>query len=57
MGLKRSLMAIVLGLFAAGGLLAGCHVDGHVPPGQVKKIVEPPPPGHGGIPPGQQKKY
>lgn len=56
MGPKRPLLGILLGLFAVG-LLAGCHVDGHVPPGQVKKIVEPPPPGHGGVPPGQQKRY
>lgn len=23
--------------------LAGCHVLGHAPPGQVKKVVAPPP--------------
>jgi hypothetical protein len=35
--------------------LSACHVAGHVPPGQVKKVVDPPP-GHGGVPPGQMKK-
>jgi hypothetical protein len=38
------------------GSLAGCHDWEPVPPGQVKHIVNPPP-GHGGIPPGQLKKY
>lgn len=38
------------------GNLSACHVAGHVPPGQVKKVVNPPP-GHGGIPPGQLKKH
>lgn len=40
----------------AVAMLAGCHVAGHVPPGQVKKVITPPP-GHGGVPPGQAKKY
>lgn len=35
--------------------VSACHVAGHVPPGQVKKVVNPPP-GHGGVPPGQMKK-
>lgn len=38
------------------GILSACHIAGHVPPGQAKKVVNPPP-GHGGIPPGQLKKY
>jgi hypothetical protein len=36
-------------------LLGGCHTATHVPTGQVKKVVNPPP-GHGGIPPGKMKK-
>ncbi len=35
--------------------LAGCHVVGHAPPGQVKQVIDPPP-GKGGVPPGQAKK-
>jgi hypothetical protein len=50
----RLIQSLISG-FAAAVLLAGCHFAGHFPPGQVKQIVDPPP-GHGGIPPGQLKK-
>jgi len=49
----RVLKAVIAGVAVV--LLAGCHVVGHAPPGQVKKVVSPPP-GHGGEPPGQAKK-
>lgn len=52
--LQVLLVACVAILMA--GNLSACHVAGHVPPGQVKKVVNPPP-GHGGIPPGQLKKH
>ena len=52
--LRRTVTAIALaGLMILG--LSSCHVAGHAPPGQVKKVVNPPP-GHGGVPPGQMKK-
>jgi hypothetical protein len=53
---KRSILYLSLISLLTAGLLAGCHVAGHAPPGQVKKVVNPPP-GHGGVPPGQLKKY
>lgn len=34
--------------------LSGCHMAGHLPPGQVKHVIAPPP-GHGGVPPGKVK--
>jgi hypothetical protein len=49
---------IVTAIAFAGLMMSGlsaCHVAGHVPPGQVKKVLNPPP-GHGGVPPGQMKK-
>lgn len=49
----RSLKAALSALTVLG--LAGCHTVTHVPPGQAKKVVNPPP-GHGGTPPGQAKK-
>lgn len=52
---RRFLVLLTSGLLL-GGLVGGCHFAGHVPPGQVTKVVAPPP-GHGGIPPGQLKKY
>ena len=53
-----ALRAMVTVLALTGLLISGlsaCHVAGHAPPGQVKKVVNPPP-GHGGVPPGQLKK-
>jgi hypothetical protein len=50
----RILAACLTGIALLG--LAGCHTIGHAPPGQVKKVVSPPP-GHGGVPPGQAKKH
>lgn len=50
------LLRLILMPAVAAGLLSGCHFAGHLPPGQVKKVVNPPP-GHGGVPPGQMKKY
>jgi hypothetical protein len=52
---NRFLVTIVAAVLGAG-LVGGCHAVGHAPPGQMKKIVNPPP-GHGGVPPGQLKKY
>jgi hypothetical protein len=54
MAKNRSFKRVILATVVVG-ILGGCHVATHVPPGQVKKIVNPPP-GHGGIPPGQMKK-
>lgn len=51
----RVLLAGFVAILVSGSLSA-CHVAGHLPPGQVKKVVNPPP-GHGGIPPGQLKKH
>ncbi|HET8727943.1 MAG TPA: hypothetical protein VFO41_10560 [Alphaproteobacteria bacterium] len=42
-------------LLAAGAVLAACHVAGHLPPGQVKHVLNPPP-GHGGTPPGLDRR-
>ena len=53
---KLKLLRLTLLPVFVAGLLSGCHEWGPVPPGQVKHIVAPPP-GHGGIPPGQLKKY
>ncbi len=53
-----ALRGIVTAVAFAGLMMSGlsaCHVTGHVPPGQLKKVVNPPP-GHGGVPPGQMKK-
>jgi len=55
MTIQRSLILAMSSLVMLSALGA-CHFAGHVPPGQVKHIVNPPP-GHGGIPPGQLKKY
>jgi hypothetical protein len=52
--MKRLFFLSLAGIIFAG-LLAGCHVAGHLPPGQVKQVIDPPP-GHGGVPPGQLKK-
>jgi hypothetical protein len=52
----RRLSITFAAVFLASGLLGGCNATGHVPPGQVKNVVNPPP-GHGGVPPGQLKKY
>lgn len=41
-------------LLAATAALTACHVVGHLPPGQAKQILDPPP-GHGGTPPGQDR--
>lgn len=54
MTLRRKL-ALGLALVALTLPLSACHVVGHMPPGQVKHVVNPPP-GHGGVPPGQAKK-
>lgn len=43
----RALALILLMLTAVG--LSACHVSTHLPPGQVKKAVDPPP--------GQEKKW
>lgn len=43
-------------IFLVANLVGGCHAIGHAPPGQVKKVVNPPP-ALGGVPPGQLKKY
>ncbi len=52
--MKRIVTAIAFaGLMLSG--LSACHVVGHAPPGQLKKVLNPPP-GHGGVPPGQMKK-
>jgi hypothetical protein len=47
------IVATAIILVSAAG---GCHELGHLPPGQVKQVIDPPP-GHGGIPPGQLKKF
>ena len=55
MPLRRPLVA-ALALLALTLPLSACHVHGHLlAPGQVKHVVDPPP-GHGGVPPGQSKK-
>lgn len=48
-------IAGAVGLMVAAILLSACHIVGHVPPGQVKHIVNPPP-GHGGTPPGHRRR-
>jgi hypothetical protein len=53
--MRQIRVLVALSLLVAGTLSA-CHFAGHLPPGQVKQIVNPPP-GHGGVPPGQLKKY
>ncbi len=55
MTLRRA-TARILVLLTLALPLAACHVSGHLPPGQLKKVFVPPP-GHGGIPPGQLYKY
>jgi hypothetical protein len=58
-GIRMSSVRFLLMGFTAiliASNVSACHVAGHVPPGQAKKIVNPPP-GHGGIPPGQLKKH
>ncbi len=55
MTLRRT-TARILVLLTLALPLAACHVSGHLPPGQLKKVSVSPP-GHGGIPPGQLKKY
>ena len=52
----RQLLIATLATLFLGNMVAACHTVNHLPPGQVKKIVNPPP-GHGGVPPGQMKKY
>jgi hypothetical protein len=54
MKLRRA-ATLTLTLLALSLPLSACHVVGHMPPGQVKHAINPPP-GHGGIPPGQAKK-
>ena len=54
MTLRRA-AAMGLALMALSLPLSACHVHGHLPPGQMKHVVAPPP-GHGGVPPGQQEK-
>ena len=54
--MRPSRLAItVVILMTSSFALSACHVVGHAPPGQVKQILNPPP-GHGGIPPGQRGK-
>jgi hypothetical protein len=55
MTIRRALILAMSNLLMMSALSA-CHTVGYMPPGQVKKVVNPPP-GHGGIPPGQLKKY
>jgi hypothetical protein len=55
MTLRRSTIA-TLALTALSFLLSACHAHWHVPPGQLKHVVAPPP-GHTGTPPGQKKKH
>ncbi len=55
MTLRRATTRILV-LLTLALPLAACHVSGHLPPGQLKKTFAPPP-GHGGIPPGQLNKY
>jgi hypothetical protein len=50
------LRTIYIALFLTASVaLSACHVHGHLPPGQLKQVISPPP-GHGGVPPGQAKK-
>lgn len=49
------LAVAALVLTASAFALSACHVAGHLPPGQVKHVLSPPP-GHGGTPPGHMKK-
>ncbi len=51
----RPSTVVTLALTALSFLLSACHAHWHVPPGQLKHAVEPPP-GHGSTPPGQKKK-
>ncbi len=55
MTLRRA-TAHILVLLVLALPLAACHAAGHLPPGQLKKVFVSPP-GHGGIPPGQFKRY
>ncbi len=55
MTLRRA-TARILVLLTLALPLAACPVSGHLPPGPLKKVFVPPP-GHGGIPPGQLYKY
>jgi hypothetical protein len=50
----RAFQYLILGV-ATAVLLTGCHFAGHLPPGQVKQVIDPAP-GHGVVPPGQLKK-
>jgi hypothetical protein len=53
--MRRVLILAVSSILVAG-VSSGCHYAGHLPPGQVKQVIDPPP-GHGGVPPGQLKKF
>ena len=50
MRISRTVAALVAGLTVLA--IAGCHTVGHVPPGQAKKVIAPPP-GHVGDKPGR----
>jgi len=52
---KNRILASFILSIVVFSFLGGCHTATHLPPGQVKKFVNPPP-GHGGIPPGHLKK-
>lgn len=54
MNIRRALI-LATAIFLMGAF-SGCHDWEPLPPGQVKQILDPPP-GHGGTPPGQLKKY
>ena len=51
----RRPIAASLAILAVLLTVSGCHVAGHMPPGQVKKVVAPPP--GQTVPPGQAKKF
>lgn len=55
MPLRRPQVVAIL-LMAFTLPLSACHVHGHLPPGQVKHMTDPPP-GHGAVKPGKSKKY
>ena len=49
----RRILTLTATALLAAGLLGGCHFAGHVPPGQAKKLVVPPP--GQSVPPGHRR--
>lgn len=54
--MNKSRIIILAAAIISVAAFSGCHELGPLPPGQMKQVLDPPP-GHGGIPPGQLKKF